>query len=141
TATTSASGGATSVDDASTAAPGVTSTSIRVVFPIVSLNSLAGREGFATDTEYGWQQKAIHTFVDDINAHGGIHGRKIDPDIVDYDPTDQAGMRALCKDWTKGSNPAFAVLDGLGAWEGDNQLCVTQEGQTPFLGQWTTVTD
>ena len=43
----------TAVDQASTAAPGVTATTIRVVFPIVSLNSLAGREGFAADTEYG----------------------------------------------------------------------------------------
>jgi Periplasmic binding protein len=132
---------ATPVGQASTAAPGVTPTSIRVVFPVVSLNSLAGREGFATDTEYGWQEKAIHTFVDDINDKGGIHGRKIAPDIVSYDPTDEAGMRALCKDWTEGSDPAFAVLDGIGAWEGDNQLCVTQEGHTPFIGQWTTVTD
>jgi hypothetical protein len=130
----------TALDQASTAAPGVTATSIRVVFPIVSLNSLAGREGFAADTEYGYQERAIHTFVDDINEQGGIHGRKIQPDIVQYDPTDQAGMRALCKDWTEGTNPAFAVLDGLGAWEGDNQLCITQEGHTPFLGQWSTVT-
>ena len=97
--------------------------------------------GFAADAEYGDQDKAIHTFVNDINSRGGIHGRKIVPDIVQYDPTNQAAMRALCKDWTEGSDPAFAVLDGLGTWEGDNQLCITQEGHTPFLGQWTTVSD
>ncbi len=131
----------TAVDQASTAAPGVTATSIRVVFPIVSLNSLAGKIGFASDTEYGYQEKAIHTFVNDINDHGGINGRKIAPDIVQYDPTDQAGMRALCKDWTEGSSPAFAVVDGLGTWTGDNQLCLTQEGHTPLIAQWTTVTD
>ena len=50
-------------------------------------------------------------------------------------------MRALCKTWTEGSPAAFAVLDGLGAWTGDNQLCITQEGHTPFIGQWTTVTN
>ena len=49
-------------------------------------------------------------------------------------------MRALCKTWTEGSPAAFAVLDGIGAWTGDNQLCITQEGHTPFIGQWTTVT-
>ena len=141
TATTSSTVPATAVDQASTAAPGVTKTSIHVVFPVVSLTSLAGREGFAADIEYGWQQKAIHTFVNDINDHGGIHGRKIDADIVQYDPTLPANMRALCKQWTEGSNPAFAVLDGLGAWEGDNQLCITQEGHTPMLAQWATVTD
>ena len=40
-------------------------------------------------------------------------------------------MRALCKDWTEGGSPAFAVLDGVGDWTGDNQLCITQEGHTP----------
>ena len=43
-------------------------------------------------------------------------------------------MRALCKTWTEGSPAAFAVLDGLGDWTGDNQLCITQEGHTPFIG-------
>jgi hypothetical protein len=128
------------LDNASTAAPGVTATSVRVVFPVISLNSQAGKVGLASDTEYGDQDKAIHTFVNQINDAGGIHGRKIVPDIVQFDPTDQAAMRALCKDWTQGSNPAFAVLDGLGTWEGDNQLCITQEGHTPMLAQWTTVT-
>ena len=50
-------------------------------------------------------------------------------------------MRALCKTWTEGSPAAFAVLDGIGDWTGDNQLCITQEGHTPFIGQWTTVTN
>ena len=50
-------------------------------------------------------------------------------------------MRSLCKTWTEGSPAVFAVLDGLGAWTGDNQLCMTQEGHTPFIGAWTTVTN
>jgi hypothetical protein len=33
------------------------------------------------------------------------------------------------------------VLDGIGDWTGDNELCITQEGQTPFIGGWTTVTN
>jgi hypothetical protein len=131
---------ATSIDRASTAAPGVTNDTIRVAFPVVSLNSLAGQLGFARDSEYGLQSKAIQVFVDDINAHGGIGGRKIVPEVDVFDPTDEAGMRALCKNWTQSSNPVFAVIDGLGTYEGDNQLCVTQEGQTPMLAQWSTVT-
>jgi hypothetical protein len=50
-------------------------------------------------------------------------------------------MRALCKEWTEGSPPVFAVIDGLGSWSGDNELCITQEGHTPFIGEWTTVTN
>jgi hypothetical protein len=35
----------------------------------------------------------------------------------------------------------FAVLDGLGTFEGVNQLCVTREGHTPMLSQWSTTTN
>jgi len=36
--------------------------------------------------------------------------------------------------------PIFAVLDGVGTFTGPNELCVTQQGHTPMLSQWTTVT-
>ncbi|HLN41014.1 MAG TPA: ABC transporter substrate-binding protein, partial [Acidimicrobiales bacterium] len=129
------------VDQASTSTRGVTSDSINVVFPVSNLTSLASNFGFAGDTEFGAQKAAIHTYVNAINDAGGINGRKINPMIVNFDPTSESGMRALCKQWTEGSPPVFAVLDGLGSWTGDNELCITQEGQTPFIGQWTTVTN
>jgi hypothetical protein len=134
-------GSPSSVSTAGTSSRGVTKSSITVVFPVVSLNSLAGREGFAEDAEYGEQTKAIKLFVKQINDAGGIRGRKIDPIIATFDPTNESAMRALCKTWTEGSPAVFAVLDGLGAWTGDNQLCVTQEGHTPLLAAWTTITD
>lgn len=128
------------LDRVSTSTRGIVGKKINVVFPVVALSSLAGKEGFAQDIEFGEQSQAIHVFVNDINKNGGIHGRTINPIIVSFDPTDEAEMRALCKDWTQGSPPAFAVIDGLGTWEGPNQLCITQEGHTPMIGQWTTVT-
>jgi hypothetical protein len=131
----------TPVDEASTSTRGVTATSINVVFPVVSLSSLAGKLGFAEDVEFGEQKKAINLFVNQINASGGIHGRKINPIIVTFTPENTTEMRALCKDWTEGSPAAFAVLDGEGTWSGTNQLCITQEGHTPFIGQWTTVSN
>jgi len=129
------------VNEASTSTRGVTASSINVVFPVSNLTSLASNFGFAGDTEFGAQKAAIHTFVNAINNAGGIYGRKINPMIVNFDPTNEAAMRALCKQWTEGSPPVFAVLDGLGSWTGDNELCITQEGHTPFIGQWTTVTN
>ena len=135
------SGSPVPVSEASTSSRGVTAKTINVVFPVVSLNSLAGKEGFATDAEYGEQTKAINFYVNQVNAAGGINGRTINPIIANFDPTNESDMRALCKDWTEGSPAAFAVLDGVGDWTGDNQLCVTQEGHTPFIGQWTTVTN
>jgi hypothetical protein len=134
-------GGPSSVSTASTSSRGVTKDSINVVFPVVSLNSLAGQEGFAEDAEFGEQTKAITLFVQQINDAGGINGRKINPIITSFDPTNEAEMRALCKTWTEGSPAAFAVLDGIGDWTGDDQLCITQEGHTPFLGAWSTVTN
>jgi len=129
------------VDQASTSTRGVTATAINVAFPVSNLTSLASNFGFAGDTEFAAQKAAIHTFVNAINDAGGINGRKINPMIVNFDPTNESAMRALCKQWTEGNPPVFAVLDGLGSWTGDNELCITQEGHTPFIGQWTTVTN
>lgn len=128
------------LDRASTSTRGIVGKRINVVFPVVALSSLAGQEGFAQDQEYGEQSNAIHVFVNEINHGGGINGRTINPIIVTFDPTNTAEMRALCKDWTQGSPAAFAVVDGLGTWQGANQLCVAQEGRTPMIGQWSTVT-
>ncbi len=145
TTSSTASGGSSTgspspVSSASSSSRGVTKDSINVVFPVVSLSSLAGREGFAQDPEFGEQNQAINFYVKQINDAGGINGRKINPIVTTFDPTNESNMRALCKTWTEGSPAAFAVLDGIGDWTGDNQLCITQEGQTPFIGQWTTVT-
>jgi hypothetical protein len=135
------SGTATAVNRASTTTRGIVGHSINVVFPVVALNSLAGKEGFAEDVEYGEQVKAIRFFVRQINQSGGINGRKINAMVDTFDPTNDAAMRAQCEDWTKGNPAAFAVLDGIGTWQGDNQLCVTKEGHTPLLSQWTTVSN
>lgn len=133
--------GVPSVQTASTSAAGVTASQINVVFPVSNLVSLSSNFGFAGDAEFGVQKEAITTYVDAINKAGGINGRKIHAEIVNFDPTNEAGMRALCKQWTEGGAQVFAVIDGIGAWTGDNELCITQEGHTPFIGQWTTVTD
>jgi len=130
-----------SVSSASTSSRGVTKSTINVVFPVVSLNSLAGQEGFAQDAEFGEQAKAINFYVGLINDSGGINGRKIHAIITTFDPTNEAEMRSLCKTWTEGSPAAFAVLDGVGDWTGDDELCIAQEGHTPFIGAWTTVTN
>jgi hypothetical protein len=129
------------VSQASTSSRGVTAKAINVVFPVVNINSEAGQLGFAEDKEYGQQVNAIHLFVNQINSAGGIHGRKINPIVVTFNPSNESEMRSLCKQWTQGSPPAFAVVDGIGTWTGDNELCVTQEGHTPMIGAWSTTTN
>ena len=68
----------------------MTASTINVVFPVVAINSEAGRFGFAQDKEYGEQTKAIHLYVNQINNGGGINGRKINPMIVSFDPANNA---------------------------------------------------
>ena len=132
---------ATPPDRASTSTRGIVGKTINVVFPVANLSSLASQEGFAGDPEDAQQAPAIKFYVNQINNSGGINGRKINAIISYFDPTSESDMRALCKDWTEGSPAAFAVIDGLGAWSGDNELCITQEGKTPMLAEWTTATD
>lgn len=132
-------GGGASLASASTSTRGITKNTINVVFPVVSLSSLAGKLGFANTPEYGEQKKAIKFFVGQVNREGGIHGKKIHAIIVTFTPENTSEMRALCKDWTEGSPAAFAVVDGEGTWSETNQLCITEEGHTPLISQWTTV--
>ncbi|MGO9343941.1 MAG: ABC transporter substrate-binding protein [Acidimicrobiales bacterium] len=129
----------TALENASTSTVGITSKTITIGFPVSNLNALASNLGFETDVEYSEQAKAIDLFVDQINNEGGIYGRKIIPDIVNIDPTNETDMRAVCKSWTEGPGAVFAVLDGVGSWDGDDQLCITQEGHTPLISEWTTV--
>jgi Periplasmic binding protein len=132
---------ATPVTQASTSNRGVSAKSINVVFPVVAINSLAGKEGFSADKEYNEQIPVIHLYVNQINNSGGINGRKINPIIVQFDPTNDANMQSLCRQWTQGSPAVFAVVDGIGTWQQDDQLCVTQQGQTPLLSAWSTTTN
>lgn len=131
----------TALEKASTSSVGVTARTITVAFPVSNLTALSSSLGFSSDIEYSEQKKAIDLFVNQINDAGGINGRMIKPLIVTVDPTNEVALRALCKDWTEGSGAVFAVLDGVGTWSGDNQLCITQEGHTPLISQWTTVSN
>ena len=119
----------------------MSASAINVVFPIISFSSIEGEFEIKSDAEFGEQTKAIHLFVDEINDAGGINGRKINPMIVGFDPTNVAEQRALCEQWTQGNPPVFAVVDGLGTFQGVDELCVTREGHTPMLSQWTTTTN
>ena len=82
--------------------------SIRVVFPVSNLSSLASSFGFAGDIEYSEQTKAIRLFVKLINDAGGIHGRKIDADDRQFRPHQRdRRCEPLCKDWTEGAFPGL----------------------------------
>lgn len=116
---------------------GVSATSIKVVFPYPNLGALGQAVGLYGSSED--DQLSIMAAVDAINAAGGINGRTIDPEIVGFNPLDQAAMRADCIQWTQDQH-VFAVVDA-DAWHDDSQLCITQENHTPLISSWSTVTD
>ncbi len=58
---------------------GIVGNKINVVFPVVSLNSLAGKEGFAQDLEFGEQNKAIKFFASQVNQQGASTARRSTP--------------------------------------------------------------
>ena len=128
-------------DQASASGRGVVGKEINVVFPVANLSSLAGSFGFAGDPEDAEQITAIKFYVNQINEGGGINGRTINPIIVSFDPANNANMQSLCRQWTQGNPAVFAVIDGVGTWTGDNQLCVTQQGHTPLISAWSTTTN
>ncbi|MHB8466294.1 MAG: ABC transporter substrate-binding protein [Acidimicrobiales bacterium] len=119
---------------------GVTATTIKVAFPWYNTASALTGGGVGvpangpTDED---PQAAIRTYVDDINQHGGINGRKIDPILQQYNPNDATDMRAKCIQFTQ-DQKVFAVVD-IGAWNSDAQLCVTQENHTPLITSLGTV--
>jgi len=115
---------------------GVTANSVRVVFP---WPNLSGVNRFAAEIVGSSEDpvESIKAYVRDINAHGGINGRLISPEIVSYDPTDDASMRSLCQRWTI-TEKVFAVVDAY-AWHDANQLCVTEDGHTPLITSFTQV--
>jgi ABC-type branched-subunit amino acid transport system substrate-binding protein len=138
TSTTLASASSTTAATVQGSTRGVTATAINVVFPIIDLAAIANSSGFSGGADESYQE-AIKTYVGQINAAGGINGRKINAQVVTFNPLDDADMRSKCLAWTK-DQQVFAVVDAA-AWHDVHQLCVTQEGHTPLISSWTTVTD
>ena len=117
---------------------GVTPTSIKVVFPVANLSGVAAANPLSTAVSSENATTSINAVLDEINkAQGGINGRKIVPEIVQYDPTNAAEMTADCQKWTQ-VEKVFAVID-TSAWFGDNQLCITQQGHTPLISGYASV--
>jgi ABC-type branched-subunit amino acid transport system substrate-binding protein len=139
-ATAPGSGGATTTTPlvGGDSSRGVTADAITVVFPILDIASLPTTSVFANGTDESYAE-AIKVFVAAINAKGGINGRRIIAQVEKFNPSDDADMRAKCLKWTK-DEAVFAVVDAS-AWHDDHQLCLTQEGRTPLISSWTTVTE
>jgi ABC-type branched-subunit amino acid transport system substrate-binding protein len=110
---------------------GVTPTTVKLGFLILDLGQ-TGREGVNTTGVSPKQEQAgLQAWVDDVNARGGILGRKITPVFRVFDATSQDDLRAACIELTE-DQKVFAII-GMPGFSGPPELCVTVEHQTPLI--------
>jgi len=111
---------------------GVTADTITVAFLIVELGGVSqfgfSVPGFDPETQQGF----VRAFVDNINAGGGVLGRKIEPKFFLYDPTNPSSGQAACRAATQ-DNKIFAAVDVGSALDFPGQLCFTVQNATPLI--------
>lgn len=88
---------------------GVTATTIRVGVPYVDV---AAVKAVGVDLNWGNVTDAYKAVFANINAHGGINGRKIVPFIVAVDPTGSAPAATACTQLTQ-DDKVFVALAPL----------------------------
>jgi hypothetical protein len=92
---------------ASPADQGVTPTTIRVGFPVINFAALAVVGVHLNDGNF---QDAIHALTANINAHGGIAGRKIVPYIARDNPAVTASSQSVCTQLTEDDHVFVVIL-------------------------------
>jgi hypothetical protein len=97
----------------SSATQGVTATTIRVGIPYVDVGAGPLR-ALGVNMDWGSVPDAFNALIHNINAHGGINGRKIVPYIVAVNPVGTAPAATACTQLTE-DDSVFAVLAPLDA--------------------------
>jgi ABC-type branched-subunit amino acid transport system substrate-binding protein len=113
-------------DGAPPAGQGVTATSIKVGITYPDVAALKG----IIDVNPGNYQVAYTTLINQINAHGGINGRKIVPVFAPVDPLGTAGAATACTQLTEDDN-VFAVM---GFFQAADVACYVQTHSVPIIG-------
>ena len=111
---------------------GVTPGAISLAFLLVDLGGVS-QVGFSVpgyDPET--QKRYVMAFVDNVNAGGGVLGRKIDPKFFSYDPTNPSSGQAACRAATQ-DHAVFAAVDTGSALDFPGQLCFTEQNRTPLI--------
>jgi ABC-type branched-subunit amino acid transport system substrate-binding protein len=110
---------------------GVTADAIRIGIVLVDYDAIA----FAVDFNRGDQEQIARTFVDAINAEGGVGGRRLEPVFVEYPPIpgQEPSPLAVCTQLTE-DEEVFAVLGVFIDFTGEGQLCLARDHQTVHIG-------
>jgi ABC-type branched-subunit amino acid transport system substrate-binding protein len=108
-------------------ARGVTADTIRIGFSYPDLDALA--ESGLVKVSHGPYGEIVDALVDDINAQGGVNGRKLEVSIEKFSVLTAEEQLAACAKLTE-DDEVFAVLGGF---IGDNNLCVAQQHSTTLI--------
>jgi hypothetical protein len=115
-----------SAEGASQNGNGVTSTSIKVGITYPDVAAIAS----IINVDPGNYNVAYTTLINQINARGGINGRKIIPVFAPVDPLGTSGAATACTHLTEDEN-VFAVL---GFFQAADVNCYLVEHDTPIIG-------
>jgi ABC-type branched-subunit amino acid transport system substrate-binding protein len=103
---------------------GVTPSTVKLGVALVDFKEI---EPYTDTIRTTAEQKQIYSiYINDINAHGGIAGRKIVPDYKFYSPLGSAGIVALCTSFAQDDN-VFAVVGTFIDFSGDAQTCIANQ--------------
>lgn len=125
--TTSAAGTESSAPVATGPSPGVTDEAVAVGLLYVDTSALATA---GVDLDLGDVEGAYRALVDDINADGGVNGRRLDPVYTPVDPIGTEGAERACVEVTEDEQ----VFIAAGLFLADAVLCVVATHETAVIG-------
>jgi ABC-type branched-subunit amino acid transport system substrate-binding protein len=103
---------------------GVTPTEIKLGIALIDFNCV---KDFVDSIRID-QDKVYQAFIDDINAKGGINGRKVVSVYDTYCPIGTAGALGVCTKLTE-DDKVFAVTGNFFDSSGDGQVCIAKQHQ------------
>lgn len=107
---TGSSSGTTSGSLSSVAGSTGDRTPVKVGFEVIKGGNAAVAAAFGTPVNFGDGKAEITAIVDDVNAHGGVGGRKIVPFIAELNVADgDSGRDAGCRSMTEDNHVQFII--------------------------------
>jgi hypothetical protein len=108
------------------AGPGVTSHTVKVGITYPNLAAIRS----IVNVNPGNYQVAYNTVIDQVNAQGGVNGRKIVPVFAPVNPLGTAGAATACSQLTEDDH-VFAVV---GFFQAADTNCYVNTHDTPIIG-------
>ncbi len=100
---------------------GVTADQIKLAFPTIDFAAL---KDVGVNIDRGDPQKIFDALTDQLNADGGINGRKVDVEVVKYSVLNPADAEAACTKMTE-DDKVFAVINAFDGAAESADKCIT----------------